>query len=211
MATVTISRELGSYGARVAEGVAAALGWTLVDKGRLDRVFRQYGLSLFSDLYDKKPTIWDFFNADAKTTLEMYHKVVQAFAKAGNVVLLGRGGFAVLGHRDDTVDVRVNAPLETRIERVVARRKGRTPEDAAARIAAQDEVRERFVKQFYGRTWNDPENFDLVIDTGTTSVEDAVAQVVAAVKAIPADAHETQELPVDPVLAKTIDEVLGRA
>lgn len=211
MAIVTISRELGSYGARVAEGVAEALGWKLVDKGRLDRVFRQYGVSLFSEIYDKKPTIWDFFNADAKTTLDMYHKVVQAFAKAGDVVLLGRGGFAVLGHRDDTVAVRVNAPLEARIQRVMARKKGRTAEEAAERIAREDEVRERFVKQFYGQTWNDPDNFDLVIDTGQTSVEDAVAQIVAAVRAIPADAHETQDLPVDPVLATTIEEVLGRA
>lgn len=211
MTAVTISRELGSNGARVAEGVAAELGFDLVDKNTLNRVFRQYGLGHFTSLYDSKPRLRDFFDTDARLTLDLYAQLLRAFAQAGNVVLLGRGGFAVLGELDDVVDVRVTAPLPTRIERVTARRKGRTTAEAEARIAKEDRVRERFVKVFFGRSWNDPAGFDLVVDTETLSVDDAVAQVVEAVGQLPSDAGQSAAQEIDPVLARAVAQVLGRA
>lgn len=211
MVAVTISRELGSNGGSVAEGVAAALGYDLVDKGLLNRVFRQYGLGHFTTLYDRKPGLRDFFDSDAKLTLELYEQLLQAFAQAGNVVLLGRGGFAILGGLDDVVDVRVNAPLATRIERVAARGKGRTAAEAEARIAEEDLVRARFVKLFFGRSWDDPAGFDLVIDTAAHSVDEAVAQVVEAVKAVPQDARQGGTQTIDPALAQAVAQALGRA
>ena len=97
MAVITISREPGSGGFEIAQQVAKSLGYALVDKRTTDGIFRQYGLTRFDDVYSSAPSILDLINADNLLLVSMSNEIVEAVAKRGNVVILGRAGFAVLG------------------------------------------------------------------------------------------------------------------
>ena len=127
---------------------------------------------------------------------------------------LGRGGFAILGHLADVLDVRIVAPAEVRAQRVMARENLATLPEAQARVAEDDHMRQRFVQLFYDRPWDDPTAFDLRIDTGSVSYDAAAQQIVDAARALEqkqfgGDAVTTAGLEVDPVLADAVAKVLA--
>ena len=130
MAVITISRELGSGGSDIAQQVAKRLGYEFVDKHTTDGIFRQYGLTKFDDLYSSAPSILDLLNADNLLLISMANEILEAVAKRGNVVILGRAGFAVLGGYADVLNVRIEAPFSDRVQRVMAR-EGLTDLDAS--------------------------------------------------------------------------------
>lgn len=210
MAVITISRQLGSHGARIGRALAKELGYTFVDKNFIDRVIRQYGLTRLNLLYGKRPSIWELFNENSAITIEMMNNTIAALAKRGDVVILGRGGFSVLKGMTDVLNVVVKAPTDVRIERI-ARRDGIDADAAAAKIKADDDMRERYVRLFYGQDWANDAEYDLVVDTGSISDADAKAKIIAALSTMKAPApgdRTAATLEIDPVLAKTVDESL---
>ncbi len=212
MAVITVSRQLGSHGARIARTLAKELGYVLVDKGVINRVIRQYGLTQLNTIYDKKPKFWDLFDENRVLTIQMMNETIAAVAARGDVVILGRGGFRVLNDMVDVVNVFVKAPDDVRASRI-AKRDSISVEEAADVITEDDELRSRFTRLFYSADWADESLFDLVIDTGVDSDDAAVAEIVAAVKALPAvaaDDRAAAHLEVDAVLSRTIDEELAR-
>ncbi|HMR48129.1 MAG TPA: cytidylate kinase-like family protein [Arachnia sp.] len=211
MGAITISRQLGSHGARIARGVAQKLGWPYADKGTINTVIKQYGLIHLDDLYgDKAPTFWDLFNQDSVWTIKWMNKTIQTIAAQGDVVILGRGGFAVLGDFVDVLDVFVKAPEDVRAQRI-ALRDNTTPEEALSKIASDDKARAKFTKRLYSKDWADEDNHDLVIDTGEVSDEEAIDQIVEAYRALHANLPEgprVADLEIDPVLSEAIQEQL---
>lgn len=212
MAVVTVSRQLGSHGGRIARAVASELGYALVDKGVINKVVRQYGITRLDVVYDRKPRIWDLFNSDSVATVQMMNETIAAFAARGDVVILGRGGFRVLNGLADVVNVFVKAPDGVRATRI-AERDGTTAEAAAKVIRANDDLRARFTRLFYSADWADESQFDLVVDTGTESDDAARDRIVAAVKALPepgAGVRSAATIAIDDVLSLTVAEVLAR-
>ena len=121
MAVITISRELGSSGSDIAQQVAKNLGYEFVDKRTADGIFRQYGLTKFDDLYNSVPSFLDLINADNLLLVSMANEILEAMAKRGNIVILGRAGFAVLADYADVLHVRLQAPFAERVQRVMVR------------------------------------------------------------------------------------------
>jgi cytidylate kinase len=211
VAVITVSRQLGSHGARIAKSLAKELGWTFADKTLIDRVVRQYGLVRLDEIYDKPPSIWDLFNQDSTETIALLNRTMIAIARRGDAVILGRGGFAVLDGCHDVLDVLVTAPVDVRVERIAAR-DGLSVADATAKVRDDDAMRAKFLRLFYGRDWAREADADLVIDTSTTSDAAARAQITAAVRALPsppAGARTTADLEVDTVLANTVKNLLS--
>jgi len=75
--------------------------------------------------------------------------------------------------------VRVIAPLEVRVARV-AQRDDLSEADARAKVTRIDDERVAFNRQHYNADIRDPNNYDLVVNAGTLSVEGAAAQTAAA-------------------------------
>ena len=212
MAVITVSRQLGSQGGRIAQELAHQLGYDFVDKSTVNTVIRQYGLTRLDAIYDHKPKIWELFKEDSATTIQMMNETIAAFAARGNVVILGRGGFRVLQGMADVVNVLVKAPDAVRAGRV-AKRTSIEPDEASRLVKADDEIRARFVRLFYNVDWSDESNFDLVIDSDSLSERAAIAQIAAAAAALPAltgGERAAATLQVDPVLAKTAEAALSR-
>lgn len=215
MSVITISREFGSVGDDFGESIAQALGYHCVCKEEIVALLGQYGMVEFDREYEARPGFWESFKAgrDQRRAemVTMLNQIVQAVALHGDVVIQGRSGFAVLAGFADVLHVRLQAPLEVRIQRVAASRQ-LTAERAAAAIKEGDRVRMAFVENFYGVPWDAIHAFDLVIDTGTIAPELATPWVVDAAKALacsPATGKPSiRSLNVDAVLAKAIAELL---
>ncbi len=108
------------------------------------------------------------------------YTVLMAY-ETGNIVIVGRGGQAILKDKPGALHVRVVAPLEVRIQRL--RDQGMIGiADIKARINQQDRATAEYLDRFFGVKCDDPAHYHLLINTGLMGVEEAAQVIVAAVK-----------------------------
>ena len=208
---ITISREYGAEGSRLARMVAEALGWHLIDNEVVDEVARRAGMSraevaqkeergatfverLARALVASSPEVLGQVDIDAPEAEEamlvrVTEQVVAEACARGNTVMVGRAAVAVVGPRTDVLHVKVVAPVSHRAE-VVAKRKGISPEAAAQEVKENDAHRGRYHKQWYSRDWSDPRNYHLVVNTSWLGVERAAEVVVDAVRSVAGGGQE---------------------
>ncbi|MCB0130199.1 MAG: cytidylate kinase-like family protein [Caldilineaceae bacterium] len=218
MAVITISREAGSGGDEIAQSVAKTLAYRLVDKHFLEHVLGQYGLIEFDQEYDSMPTFWEKFDAHKadrrEQMVKLINQAVSATAQIGNVVILGRSGFLVLGDCADVLNVRIQAPAAFRVARMAEQLAGQ-PDAAAAAVAESDRVRAEFIETFYGATWHDAAAFDLIINTAKIPPGLAVRWLVDGARALDAadlsGRMTTAALQVDNVMRSAVAQQLARA
>jgi len=212
MSVITISREFGSDGSYIAEKVAQALGYHFVDKKTMEDVLIQYGFVEFDKEYDAAHGFWARFDTRTLEMVKMLNRIIQAVARHGNVVILGRGSFAILSGYADVLNVRIQAPLPIRRARVMTQQKIAEPEQAEAIIKEADRVRATFIESYYGVHWDVASAFDVVIDTGKVTPDLAVTWLADAAKSMPArtagEARTTSALEVDQILASAVSAVL---
>ena len=215
MSVVTVSREFGSEGDALAHKVAQRLGYHFVDKKFIGHILGQYGYVEFNKEYETLPGFWERFDAQRgkqrDVTVKMLNQVIEAVAHHGDVVILGRSGFEVLGKFADVLHVRVQAPLGVRIGRIMEKHNS-SFDQAEEMVKANDKVRVAFVEEFYKVPWKAVDAFDLVVNTGKISPEIAVEWIVEAVRS---RVHYevittpvTTDIEVDHILANAISETL---
>nr|WP_321296115.1 cytidylate kinase-like family protein [uncultured Sphaerochaeta sp.] len=213
MGVITISRQIGSEGTLIAKHVAEQLGLSFVDKEDIEKVMHAYGFSAFEEVYDAKPSFWERFDQSRYHTVDFLLTVMRAFAKVGNVVLLGRGGFGLFQGYTDILNVRIKAPLEVRIERK-QKEYGGTDEVAKRALFERELVRTSFVQSDLQYNQNDASLFDLVIDTGIVPPDTATLWVADAYQQLMKhprmDAKRIRaDLEVDDILLKLVKNLLG--
>ena len=215
MSVITISREFGSEGDTIAHQAAQTLGYHFVDQKFIGVILGQYGYVEFDKEYATLPTFWERFDAQKEEQrggmTKMLNQVIQAVAHHGNVVILGRSGFEVLGEFADVLHVRLQAPFPVRVERVMAQQE--IPfEQAELVVKNNDKVRMAFVEEFYKVPWDSIRAFDLVINTGKISPDLSASWVIEAAKAsmtsLEMDKPTTASIVVDHILADAVSEVL---
>jgi CMP/dCMP kinase len=116
---------------------------------------------------------------DARESISMVRRLIDAAARQGDVVILGRGGQAVLRGQPGVLHVRIQAPIEDRIRRV-SQREGMTREAARNLIADRDRATQDYLHTFYSVAVGDPALYHLVLNTGLWSIE-ATAQIIVDV------------------------------
>lgn len=215
MSVITISREFGSEGDLIASQVAQTLDHHFVDQKLIGVLLGQYGYVEFDKEYATLPTFWERFDAQREKhrdeTVNMLNRVIQAVARHGNVVLLGRSGFEVLGGFADVLHVRLQAPFPVRVRRVM-KQQNIPFEQAEALVKKNDRVRVAFVEEFYRVPWSSIHAFDLVINTGKVSPDPATHMIVEAAgtfeSSLEVDKPNIDSILVDRILAEAVSEVL---
>jgi cytidylate kinase len=214
MAVITVSRQFGCGGSAIALLAAQRLGYHFVDKDFISRVLMQYGFDEFETEYETIPNFWSRFDIRRAEMVQMLDRVMRTVARCGQVVILGRGSFAVLGGYADVLNVRIQAPLADRVARVMQRQQIPTPEMAEPVVLDNDQLRTTFLEAFYDIHWDMASAFDLVINTGKVTQEAAVSWMVEAAKALPqnrsSQALTTDSIQVDPHLAEVVASLLAR-
>jgi len=92
------------------------------------------------------------------------------------LVLVGRSAAAILARQEDVLHVRLVASKEFRT-RVAIERRGVDPGQAARVVEETDRSRRRFHREFYGRDWDDPTNYHMVLNTERLGFEGAAGVI----------------------------------
>ncbi len=191
---VTINEEYGAGAAYVGERVAARLGVPFTGTKFSSADLAQADLAEAADLQSEfSPFLWALAHsdvnanadavmsanaeADSQLVAQNTRELVAHVAKGGFV--LGRDANAVLGGMAGVLDVRLVAPVDSRVQRAVETY-GIDQAEAAERQEREDRMRPAMSLRLMKYDQGDAANYDLVIDTGTTSLDDAVDQIVAA-------------------------------
>jgi cytidylate kinase len=217
MTVITISREPGSEGAAIGRQAAAKLNYPYVDKERIGQVLEEYGLVQFEGLLRSTPGFWARYDDANLRMVAMLNQVIRAMAQRGNMLIVGRGGFAVLEGFADVLHVRVKAPFELRLERLIEKdlRYHQMPlETARQALLESDRARQTFLQAFYNRRGDRIQDFHLVIDTSRIEPPLAAEWIVSAARSIdlrqPAPGSPlTRSIEVDDVLAFTVAAVMS--
>ena len=210
MAVITISRELGSDGSYIAKQTAQTLGFPLVDKSTIEHILNQYGLVHFGEDYETVHNFWERLDPSKGNMITMLNRVILTMACYNNLVILGRGSFAVLGGYADVLNVRIQAPLPLRIKRIMKEQNIKDAFTAESLIKESDKVRSTFIQSWYNVRWDQAGAFDLVIDTGKTSPDMAARWITESAKALK-NIHSlnkptTRTIHVDQELARSVAE-----
>lgn len=190
MAVVTISRKVGSFGDEIGALVAEKLGFKLVNREDFhalattcDTDFKR-ACSLFEE--EKAPGFLErsFFREPAYASL--FASLVYELAADGNLVLLGRGGQAVLRGQAGVFNVRVVAPTELRIQRI-AQRDGVSEEQAREFVRRFDKERRAMIESLFDIKLSDWSLYDLVINTAAMNQQTAAEIIARGVRDMAAD------------------------
>lgn len=131
--------------------------------------------------------IYDSVALTEETALALVQKAVHHAHQLGNVVIVGRGGQVILQHEPDVLHVRIEAPLETRLQRVREEWQPFTTR-VDLRRAAQDMILEKdavsaeYLKHFYNVRWDDSSLYHVIINTDKLGIDQAAQMLAQLVK-----------------------------
>ena len=214
MAVITISRQYGSGGDEVAAQVCDMLGYRFFDKRIMAGMASEFGLSAqqvvdFSeDMYEVRgfldrlrgprvvaqTRVWtqdasgrrvqEIEELDEEQAITMVQGIVQAVYKDDNIVILGRGGQAILKDMPGALHVRIEAPQDARVQRIQDQ-EDVSQQAAEKTVVERDRATADYLKRFYDVEWSNPAHYHLVINTGKLGVDAAAHLIVNALSYLP--------------------------
>ena len=204
MPIITISRELGSDGNKIAQAVAAKLSATALDKQVLSEMAHQAGVSVETisqaeeRLLTKQVAVSDEMRAmvgaqrgtvgamNEGQFLQLLTAAIKALAQPGNVVFVGRGAQIILKEQPMALHVHLYAPPSVRAARLQQRRALPSVETALQIIQQADEQRKNWFRRFFnGMDWKSPRHYHLMIDTARIPLDSAATLILEAVRTVP--------------------------
>jgi cytidylate kinase len=182
MAILTISREYGSDGREIGQQVAQRLDYVYVDKERLFQDLEQVGKRwgrVARELDEVSPTLWERHDWQYRGYIAQVEAIILNYAAADRVVIIGRGGFFLLRQVPFCLKVRLVAPLEVRLERIM-NQEGLDRNGAKQLIDRENHDRAGYVFANYAKYWDDQSAYDLILNTGNLTDNQAVDLLLAA-------------------------------
>ncbi len=185
MAIVTISHEMGSGGPEIGRALAERLRYRYVDQDMISQAARQYGVreEKLAPLDETRPSLFERFDAATRQYITVLQSALLDVAERDDAVIMGRGGQYLLRGIAHVLRVRVIAPFDLRVKRVVKEMAGKIGETVDVRTAAEtvrrtDQQKAGRMRYLYDADWADPTLYDLVLNTEKLSIEAAVEVIV---------------------------------
>lgn len=197
---ITISRDYGCPGKKVAEKLVEEINKKMIVKGKdirwryvtkeilaeaakelemepekLEYVFDYETKSILDDIIASHT--YKYYKSDKKIR-NTIKKVIRNIATEGNVVIVGRGGVAITRDIAKSLHIKLEAPLEWRVIRV-AEKHNISFEDARERVLEIDKKRAEFRELFEGKD-TDYTTFDITFNCMTLSIEEIALIIVKA-------------------------------
>jgi cytidylate kinase len=195
---VTVAREYGSGGGRIAQVLADRLGWKLLDRCLVEKIARTASVEpQVVEKYDERPDAWFDRLAgvlwqspglrgymggpvhnwyDGEEAARITQRLIEEAAQIGDCVIVGRGGQCILQSRLDALHVFVYAPRPERLERLLERDPRLTKAQAEKKLDTQDDVRAAYVRDHFGQDWTNRHLYQLLISSSLG--EEAVVSII---------------------------------
>ncbi len=193
---IVIGRQYGSGGHDIGKILADKMGFDFYDQEIIKMAAGTTGLT--SELIEKREEtmtnslLYDLLNqtyqyrderdeAPKDKIFDAESKIIRELADKGNCVIIGRCSDYVLRDDDRVLKVFFNAPIESRIKRVM-KRLGIEYSNAQHRIRKEDKYRADNYHYYTGRMWGASANFDLTINTdlGIGFIEECINEALKA-------------------------------
>ncbi len=185
---ITISREPGSGGNLVAQGIAEKLGLDLFHQEVIHAMAKSANVSarFVQTLDEKAMTVLDEWIASLVDDrhlwpdqyLQHLMKVVGTIGEHGSAVMVGRGTNFIVSPVK-RMRIRIVAPMDFRIKSVVDTFKV-SANVAKRRIVRTESDRRAFIRKYFNADIDDPANYDLVVNTGAIGIDTAVDAIIGA-------------------------------
>ncbi len=200
MAVVTLSRQYGAGGLRVASAIADALGLKVADREVVEEAAHRLGMDqeVARSRDERSPGVLEEVGLalaaagieygqfpptplDDRDLAQAVRRVIEGLATAGGYVILGRGSQAALGGRADACHLSLVADLRDRVRRISEwqRLSERDAEEHCRRVDAE---REAYVRRFYAADIRDAILYDATLNTSTLGIDGAVTVALAAIE-----------------------------
>jgi cytidylate kinase len=200
---VTVAREYGSGGGRIAQLLAGRLGWKLLDRCLVERISQMASVEpQAAEKYDERLDPW--FNRladalwrgpglsgfiagplpnrfDAEVVAQLTRRIIGEAAEIGDCVIVGRGSQCILQPREDAFHVFIYAPHGERLERLRNRDPHLTKAEAQKKLGAQDDLRAAYVRDHFGQDWANRHLYDLMVSSSLGD-EAVVSTILAALR-----------------------------
>ena len=184
MPVVTMTQEMATLGKDVALGVCEALGLQQVRHEVGDVVAGRTHVkkSLIRRIREGKASTLERWAADEKTISIFTAEELFDLAVKGNVLIRGWGATLFLKPVSHIPSVRVCAPMDLRVRRLMERLE--TDDEGLARreIETDDGARAARMGEHFNVPWGDPTLYDLTLNTERIPIPTCVDQVVALVR-----------------------------
>jgi cytidylate kinase len=183
MTIVAISREMGSGGYEIGAAVAKALNFEYVNRQILLEAAHAYGVpeAALDEVVGRRPSLWERFDAERRRYLSFLEAAYYAFAERGRLVTASRSGPFFVQDVRHALRVRIMAPVEVRVRRVMAQEQ-LDQKSAAAKVHAYDREMSRRIDYLFGLDWTRPEHYDLVLNTQADAWEFYADLIVAGAR-----------------------------
>jgi cytidylate kinase len=166
---LTLSRELGAGDTGFAPTLADRLGLRVHDRELLEQEATRLGVNPteLAKIDEQPAGLFQRFRPGSlhQRYFEVLGQLMNELADRGGVLLVGRGGSRFLRDRPGVFHVRLVAPPESRVRRVMEHRWLR--EGPARQLIAQsDTQRRRFYEQYFGADWASPLEYHVTGNSG---------------------------------------------
>lgn len=201
MAVITISKDFGTDPEKVASVAAKRLGYEYIGKklaaeiakdmnlseaevetfkqasqSRIIRFMDRYTCSLVQKVVDREHGCLDDANYYESTK-----KLVENLYEADNLIILGWGGQCILRGKPNTLHVRLTKEADLKIEKIM---QDHNLNRLAAKklIEREEKDSSSYVRHYFDEDWNDAHLYDLIIDMGKNSVDQAADIICKNIK-----------------------------
>jgi cytidylate kinase len=182
MPLIAMTREMGSLGKDVAAGIAARHNGRVVYHEIIEPLANKMRLrkSHVERFLDGKSGIWERLTTDQTSMSIFTADETFRFLKDGSTtVIRGWGAVHLLRHIPHVIRVRVCAPMETRVKRMMERLKTDNRQTVETEIQMSEEAHSAITKRHFNVNWRDPELYDLVVCTERMTIDECVDEIDA--------------------------------
>jgi cytidylate kinase len=176
MPLVAMTREMGSLGMDVARILESELKVPVVYHEMINNLADKMRLrkSHVIRLLGGKANLFERLTAD-KTSLNIFTADEMLQVASKGAVMRGWGAAHLLRPVKHAIRVRICAPFELRVKRMMARL---DTSAVATEIRNSDEAQGAIAKRHFGVEWQDPEGYDLSLNTERMSVEQCAEEII---------------------------------
>lgn len=197
---ITIGRQYGSGGREIGQKLADHYGIPFYDNELITRAAKEsgfaeetfaraedkatnsllYSLAMGINVYGNQDFGFSGLSLDDRIFLAQ-SDVIRKVAEEGSCVIVGRCADYVLKESPNVFNVFIQASLDFRLKRVVEKY-GESDKKAGELIIKNDKSRANYYNYHVGEKWLNLTNYDLVVRSDLTGIDNAVACICAYLK-----------------------------
>lgn len=199
---ITVGRQFGSGGRRLARALADRLGIEYFDKELLAESAVKAGMSIdYVERNDERYPRWvsgifsftmggvALSSAAGNSPLSCDRvqsaiaAIIHDIAASRSCVIVGRTADFILRDNPRCVNIFVHAPMDRRIDNIVSRSDDKDPDHARSLAEKTDRRRAAYYNFYTDKRWGDAASYDLTLDLSSVSLEAAASLVEAYIRA----------------------------